>query len=63
MIDRIEKTVELNAPVERVWRALTVFRRRTGTPPLTLDNMLKSNMNEPRWWGPDRRLSGTQLSS
>ncbi|HYI82088.1 MAG TPA: SRPBCC family protein, partial [Acetobacteraceae bacterium] len=23
MTDRIEKTIELNAPVERVWRALT----------------------------------------
>jgi uncharacterized protein YndB with AHSA1/START domain len=26
MIDRIEKHVELNAPVERVWRALTDYR-------------------------------------
>ena len=26
MCDRIEKTIELNAPVSRVWRALTDYR-------------------------------------
>jgi uncharacterized protein YndB with AHSA1/START domain len=26
MTDRIEKTIDLNAPVERVWRALTDYR-------------------------------------
>ncbi len=26
MNDRIEKTIDLNAPVERVWRALTDYR-------------------------------------
>jgi len=26
MKDKIEKTVDLNAPIERVWRALTDYR-------------------------------------
>jgi uncharacterized protein YndB with AHSA1/START domain len=74
MTDRIVKTVEINAPVERVWRALT-DHREFGTwfrvrldGPFVLGEVTRGQMTYPGcehvpWWSRTTKLEAPHLFS
>lgn len=74
MTDRIEKTIELNAPVERVWRALTDheefgawFRVKLDGPfavgEITTGRMTYPGHEDAKWVSTTRRMEPLRLFS
>ncbi len=57
MSDRIEKTIDINAPVERVWRALTDYREFGTWFRVNLEEPVRAGRGGARATSPIRAMS------